>query len=78
MPINRKRAGANLLIGTSAVMLVYVAYWLGGLLRTAKAAADAGQRITAGPMLVWVLALVPAAMVLLIVGVVMRTKSRSV
>lgn len=77
MLTNSKRVGANLLVTMGVGLLGYVAYWLWGLLRAAKAAADAGQRITAGPMLVWVLALVPVAMVLLIAGVVIRTKSRS-
>ena len=77
MLTNSKRVGANVLMTMGVGLLGYVAYWLWGLLRTAKAAADAGQRITAGPMLVWVLALVPVAMVLLIAGVVIRTKSRS-
>lgn len=72
-----KRAIANLMIGIGLGLLGYVAYWIVGLLQVAKAAADAGQRAVAGPMLVWVMAIVPAAMILIIVGVVMRTKSRS-
>lgn len=65
------------MIGIGVGLLGYVGYWIVGLLQAAKAAADAGQRASAGPMLVWVMAIVPAAMVLIIVGIVMRTKSRS-
>jgi hypothetical protein len=72
-----KRAVANLLIVVGLGLLGYVGYWIVGLLQVAKAAADAGQRAVAGPMLVWVMAIVPAAMILIIVGVVMRTRSRS-
>ncbi len=65
------------MIGIGVGLLGYVAHWIAGLLQTAKAAADAGQRAAAGPMLVWVMAIVPAAMVLIVAGIVMRTKSRS-
>lgn len=75
--MNAKRIIANSLITVGVAVLSFVAYWVVGLVQAAKAAADAGQRATAGPLLVWVFAMIPAAMVLIVIGIVMRSKNRS-
>ena len=75
--MNAKRIIANSLITGGVAVLSFVAYWVVGLVQAAKAAADAGQRATAGPLLVWVFAMIPAAMVLIVIGIVMRSKNRS-
>ncbi|MCX6604372.1 MAG: hypothetical protein NTV52_12350 [Acidobacteria bacterium] len=75
--MNAKRIIANSLIAVGLAVLTYVASWVVGLVQAAKAAADAGQRATAGPLLVWVFAMIPAAMVLIVIGIVMRSKNRS-
>ena len=72
-----KRAFATCLILLGLALLGYVAYWVVDLLQVARAAADAGQRATAGPLLIWVFAMIPVAMVLIVTGIVMRTKNRS-
>jgi hypothetical protein len=51
--MNAKRIIANSLIAVGLAVLTYVASWVVGLVQAAKAAADAGQRATAGPLLVW-------------------------
>lgn len=75
--MNAKRALGNSLIVVGVTVLGYVAYWVVGLIQAAKVAADAGQRATAGPLLVWVFAMIPAAMLLIVIGIVMRAKNRS-
>ncbi len=75
--MNAKRIISNSLITVGLAVLSYVAYWVVGLVQAAKAAADSGQRATAGPLLVWVFAMIPAAMVLIVIGIVMRSKNRS-
>lgn len=75
--MNAKRIIANSLITVGVAVLSFVAYWVVGLVQAAKAAADAGQRATAGPLLVWVFAMIPAAMVLIVIGIVTRSKNRS-
>ena len=75
--MNAKRALANSLIVVGLTVLGYVAYWVVGLVQAARVAADAGQRATAGPQLVWVFAMIPAAMVLIVIGIVLRAKNRS-
>ncbi len=72
-----KRVLANSLIVVGLAVLGYVVYWVAGLVLAAEAAARLGQRATAGPLLVWVFAMIPAAMVLIVIGIVMRTKNRS-
>ncbi len=75
--MNTKRAFANCLIFLGFAVLGYVVYWVFGLLQAAKVAADAGLRATAGPLLIWVFAMIPIAMVLIVIGIVMQTKNRS-
>lgn len=75
--MNAKRALANSMIVVGLTVLGYVAYWVVGLVQAARVAADAGQRATAGPLLVWVFAMIPAAMVLIVIGIVLRAKNRS-
>lgn len=72
-----KRLLANSLIVAGLGILAFVVYWVAGLVQAAEAAARLGQRATAGPLLVWVFAMIPAAMVLIVIGIVMRTKNRS-
>jgi len=72
-----KRVLANSLIVGGLAVLGYVVYWVAGLVQAAEAAARLGQRTTAGPLLVWVFAMIPTAMVLIVIGIVMRTKNRS-
>jgi hypothetical protein len=74
--MNAKRVLAHGLIAVGLLILVYVGAWLYGLVRAAEAAAQLGQRASAGPMLVWILAMVPVAMILITIGIVMRVRTR--